>query len=151
MYHYYICVYSFIQCFTFLFFFFFQAEDGIRDDLVTGVQTCALPIWSLSATPIAEFSKTHLHRSSLFRRASSARFRSSRSVFVPYHFATFPDRSRSGLPRKRNQRNSPSKRRKRPSISNGFTEFKASRDVSRIRGRASGSSETSHPTSKACL
>src|SRR5215216_5013565 len=27
------------------FFFFFQAEDGIRDDLVTGVQTCALPIF----------------------------------------------------------------------------------------------------------
>src|SRR5215216_8062675 len=26
------------------FFFFFQAEDGIRADLVTGVQTCALPI-----------------------------------------------------------------------------------------------------------
>src|SRR5258708_11710849 len=26
-------------------FFFFQAEDGIRDDLVTGVQTCALPIF----------------------------------------------------------------------------------------------------------
>src|SRR5258708_3409698 len=29
--------------------FFFQAEDGIRDDLVTGVQTCALPIMSLAA------------------------------------------------------------------------------------------------------
>ena len=28
-----------------VFVFFFQAEDGIRDDLVTGVQTCALPIW----------------------------------------------------------------------------------------------------------
>src|SRR5258708_17248329 len=28
-----------------LLFFFFQAEDGIRDDLVTGVQTCALPIY----------------------------------------------------------------------------------------------------------
>src|SRR5258708_24614555 len=27
-----------------VFFLFFQAEDGIRDDLVTGVQTCALPI-----------------------------------------------------------------------------------------------------------
>src|SRR5205809_5168331 len=27
-------------------FFFFQAEDGIRDVAVTGVQTCALPIWS---------------------------------------------------------------------------------------------------------
>src|SRR5215467_13851440 len=28
------------------FFFFFQAEDGIRDYKVTGVQTCALPIWA---------------------------------------------------------------------------------------------------------
>src|SRR5687767_15405539 len=32
-------------CICFIcFFFFFQAEDGIRDKLVTGVQTCALPI-----------------------------------------------------------------------------------------------------------
>src|SRR5438034_936602 len=29
----------------FFFFFFFQAEDGIRDHCVTGVQTCALPIF----------------------------------------------------------------------------------------------------------
>src|SRR2546425_12768603 len=29
----------------FFLFFFFQAEDGIRDKLVTGVQTCALPIF----------------------------------------------------------------------------------------------------------
>src|SRR5688500_20382222 len=28
-----------------MFVFFFQAEDGIRDYKVTGVQTCALPIW----------------------------------------------------------------------------------------------------------
>src|SRR3712207_9389395 len=28
-----------------MFFFFFQAEDGIRDIGVTGVQTCALPIY----------------------------------------------------------------------------------------------------------
>src|SRR3989338_8774603 len=28
-------------------FFFFQAEDGIRDGTVTGVQTCALPIYKL--------------------------------------------------------------------------------------------------------
>src|SRR5207237_4840468 len=27
--------------------FFFQAEDGIRDSSVTGVQTCALPIYAL--------------------------------------------------------------------------------------------------------
>src|SRR5437868_12829396 len=32
--------------YMFLFFFFFQAEDGIRDRNVTGVQTCALPIFS---------------------------------------------------------------------------------------------------------
>src|SRR5687767_15412658 len=32
---------SYLFCFV---FFFFQAEDGIRDKLVTGVQTCALPI-----------------------------------------------------------------------------------------------------------
>src|SRR5258708_17546497 len=31
-------------------FFFFQAEDGIRDDLVTGVQTCALPIAAVAAS-----------------------------------------------------------------------------------------------------
>src|SRR5207248_6204016 len=29
--------------------FFFQAEDGIRDRTVTGVQTCALPIWAKPA------------------------------------------------------------------------------------------------------
>ena len=28
-----------------IYIFFFQAEDGIRDYKVTGVQTCALPIW----------------------------------------------------------------------------------------------------------
>src|SRR3989449_7127624 len=33
-----------IRIIIFLFFFFFQAEDGIRDVAVTGVQTCALPI-----------------------------------------------------------------------------------------------------------
>src|SRR5256885_2968471 len=30
--------------------FFFQAEDGIRDYKVTGVQTCALPIWKTSGS-----------------------------------------------------------------------------------------------------
>src|SRR5215211_6455578 len=33
-----------MYCLFVLFFFFFQAEDGIRDHCVTGVQTCALPI-----------------------------------------------------------------------------------------------------------
>src|SRR5687767_15620595 len=34
--------------FYFFSFFFFQAEDGIRDKLVTGVQTCALPIYGIA-------------------------------------------------------------------------------------------------------
>src|SRR5215204_2131601 len=34
------------------FFFFFQAEDGIRDHCVTGVQTCALPIYAEIMSPI---------------------------------------------------------------------------------------------------
>src|SRR5205823_10818571 len=34
------------------FFFFFQAEDGIRDKLVTGVQTCALPIFPALTGPL---------------------------------------------------------------------------------------------------
>src|SRR5437879_8868017 len=36
-------------CF-FFFIFFFQAEDGIRDTSVTGVQTCALPIYILEGS-----------------------------------------------------------------------------------------------------
>src|SRR5256884_3195673 len=47
-------------------FFFFQAEDGIRDVAVTGVQTCALPISGLSGMPDSG------HRSSATTRASCA-------------------------------------------------------------------------------
>src|SRR5256885_5000835 len=36
-------------------FFFFQAEDGIRDYKVTGVQTCALPIWEVFARTHGDF------------------------------------------------------------------------------------------------
>src|SRR2546429_4199078 len=50
-----------------VFFFFFQAEDGIRDVAVTGVQTCALPI------------STHSSRSSVrfCRRCATSSRRSS--------------------------------------------------------------------------
>src|SRR5205823_11645522 len=37
--------------------FFFQAEDGIRDKLVTGVQTCALPISLQSIDPTRNIEK----------------------------------------------------------------------------------------------
>src|SRR5437660_7256075 len=40
---------------TVCFFFFFQAEDGIRDGHVTGVQTCALPILPLEVRGLPAF------------------------------------------------------------------------------------------------
>src|SRR5438067_9771900 len=46
-------------------FFFFQAEDGIRDRNVTGVQTCALPIsMTLTATVASGFDAGGARRSS---------------------------------------------------------------------------------------
>src|SRR5690348_17646374 len=38
-------IFFYSSLFFVFFFFFFQAEDGIRDGRVTGVQTCALPIY----------------------------------------------------------------------------------------------------------
>src|ERR1039457_3594733 len=46
-------------CTVFCFFFFFQAEDGIRDYKVTGVQTCALPIYVPSC--FARSTSTWIH------------------------------------------------------------------------------------------
>src|SRR2546430_4305979 len=44
------CYNALLTCvYLFYCFFFFQAEDGIRDLTVTGVQTCALPISARSA------------------------------------------------------------------------------------------------------
>src|SRR3712207_7040484 len=51
-------------------FFFFQAEDGIRDIGVTGVQTCALPIWT-STSPTARTGSTSCSRRSRPGRARS--------------------------------------------------------------------------------
>src|SRR5205823_11020200 len=45
-------LFSIIFIMSFYFFFFFQAEDGIRDKLVTGVQTCALPISTPCRVPM---------------------------------------------------------------------------------------------------
>src|SRR5436189_6473952 len=41
-------------------FFFFQAEDGIRDTSVTGVQTCALPIWPIELIVVSSGPKRRL-------------------------------------------------------------------------------------------
>src|SRR5438445_6517862 len=57
-------VFRCVRCDTFcLIFFFFQAEDGIRDIGVTGVQTCALPISvcsSLVSNGLSIFSRSRL-------------------------------------------------------------------------------------------
>src|SRR5205807_3762226 len=65
----------------YFFFFFFQAEDGIRDYKVTGVQTCALPISEARirffAVPAAKFNR---QRQISFTRRSSS-FTSAYSSF----------------------------------------------------------------------
>src|SRR5258708_30639658 len=93
-------------------FFFFQAEDGIRDDLVSGVQTCALPIYSTedldtiiapmaidgkepigsmgTDVPLAVLSDQPQHLSSyfkqLFARSEERRVgKECRSRWSPYH------------------------------------------------------------------
>src|SRR5207245_5941535 len=55
-------------------FFFFQAEDGIRDATVTGVQTCALPIYRLSRQLPA------LHGARAHQLSAPARRRPARPV-----------------------------------------------------------------------
>ena len=44
-----------VSSFSSFAFFFFQAEDGIRDTSVTGVQTCALPILLLGFGAVQDF------------------------------------------------------------------------------------------------
>src|SRR5438132_8459713 len=58
------------------FFFFFQAEDGIRDHCVTGVQTCALPISVDAGTPLRQSPR---RRRRLLRPPRSPRLRAARS------------------------------------------------------------------------
>src|SRR5690625_6891978 len=65
------CLRSFGPCA--LSFFFFQAEDGIRDGHVTGVQTCALPILREASKRMPS---TRLLASRTTAKASSNRLRS---------------------------------------------------------------------------
>src|SRR5882762_4004685 len=74
----------FLQCIEdIVVVFFFQAEDGIRDSSVTGVQTCALPI-------LIDFAAPH-RRSFLPRRSSRAALprEGSRSAAVPACFRAY--------------------------------------------------------------
>src|SRR3989449_2120840 len=64
------------RCGYIFFFFFFQAEDGIRDVAVTGVQTCALPIFttaSFASAAKAPFSSAISRTSSISSSVSSGK------------------------------------------------------------------------------
>src|SRR5688572_32211037 len=91
-----------------LFFFFFQAEDGIRDLTVTGVQTCALPISTRSCgcsiTSNATFSRCSRTRCSacLTRRRPTLRSAKGMPVAPPKWNAVRG--SRSSCPRSEERR-----------------------------------------------
>src|SRR5687768_18217869 len=69
-YYFYVVVCFVISFFFVFFFFFFQAEDGIRDVAVTGVQTCALPIF----VPVGD---------NYYAALNSAVFSDGSFVFIP--------------------------------------------------------------------
>src|SRR2546430_12886760 len=60
--------------------FFFQAEDGIRDLTVTGVQTCALPIWILFKPSGMPGSSSSLDRYSVREKVQGGKRCGARSI-----------------------------------------------------------------------
>src|SRR5690625_7452429 len=85
--------------FCVLFFFFFQAEDGIRDGHVTGVQTCALPISPArppvpAAPPAGSCRHWDLPRASRARDCPLRRSQSYSSLSLPILAAPSSVRSR---------------------------------------------------------
>src|SRR5256885_11294778 len=61
-----------------LVYFFFQAEDGIRDYKVTGVQTCALPIWHRTTPSRSTMAETPLPPSAVRLSRDCVRISTSR-------------------------------------------------------------------------
>src|SRR5438270_13934629 len=69
-------------------FFFFQAEDGIRDLTVTGVQTCALPIYRPSPgrrRPRTSRRRLHGETDAVARSEERRVGKECRSRWSPYH------------------------------------------------------------------
>src|SRR5207244_13187781 len=102
------CLVMFYICF---FFFFFQAEDGIRDDLVTGVQTCALPIsargdieytyeivptgftedkW-VQMSEIRPSSRQHVHHAVVYIRPPDSQWLRNAPVGLPFTASSLSD------------------------------------------------------------
>src|SRR5207248_5703476 len=86
---------SLMDLLLFCVFFFFQAEDGIRDRTVTGVQTCALPISSLTST--------RSHRTALGHPRGTGRGQRRRPARVDETLDVAAGRSRTGTPRPRSE------------------------------------------------
>src|SRR6266481_3231142 len=102
-----------------MFFFFFQAEDGIRDGTVTGVQTCALPISGCGAD-----GNDVLHDWLPCRRLCGA---SLGQLIVSERFGTSARKVENGFVRRRNV-SSPSPRRNiRAEIRSNFNDPKIGR------------------------
>src|SRR6266853_333028 len=83
-----------LQNIVIVLFFFFQAEDGIRDLTVTGVQTCALPIFGRRLIRLGgcarrtskEYKRKREPRDSRRRRSEERRVgKECRSRWSPYH------------------------------------------------------------------
>src|SRR5690606_39513023 len=70
-----------------LLYFFFQAEDGIRDFHVTGVQTCALPIFR--ASPMSWVGVSSKQTTGRFRLGLSAYRSSTSSIRATNSASTF--------------------------------------------------------------
>src|SRR5256884_2754387 len=71
-------------------FFFFQAEDGIRDVAVTGVQTCALPISVSDCRTIRQRLAPSAARTAISRSRLEARERSRFDTFAQVIRSTKP-------------------------------------------------------------
>src|SRR5229473_5174104 len=73
-------------------FFFFQAEDGIRDKLVTGVQTCALPISATRRANTCGAACRWKHAAELRWRDDEIRWRSSQDDVQARRGLAYPER-----------------------------------------------------------
>src|SRR5256885_7338952 len=86
-----------------VFIFFFQAEDGIRDYKVTGVQTCALPICGRQLTPAMLSFRSGVFEPEAPRSAAAKRFRCASAVVGP-KLQRLPSRSKVSSPRSEERR-----------------------------------------------
>src|SRR2546429_4764342 len=110
-----------------MFFFFFQAEDGIRDVAVTGVQTCALPI----LPPVVK---------STSRRPESATARNCSRIFAGSSDTRNDEVTSQPSPRQNATTAGPDKSSRSPLV----TESLMVRTATRIRKVSSGDSRRSY-------